>query len=86
MVAGTDGDGLAVEQRRHIVRMRIGEVEGDDPGAVVRRQRAVDADAGHLARQHVQRVLDEVALVRSDVLHPEVGEVVERGAQPDGRT
>ena len=36
MMAGADSDALAVEQRRHIVRMRLVQSESDDAAAILR--------------------------------------------------
>src|SRR5262249_17915890 len=48
VVAGADGDPVEVEELRHVVRMRAGDVEADDPGAAFR-GRPVERDAGDLA-------------------------------------
>ena len=45
---------------------------------------AVDADARHLAGQHLQGVGGECLLVGGDAVHAEVGEVVDGGTEADG--
>ena len=42
VVAGADGDRLAVEERGHVVRVDVRQVEGHDAGPLVRGARAVD--------------------------------------------
>ena len=68
VVAGTDRDAVAVQDLGDVVRVDAREVERDDaaaePGG-----RAVDLDAGHLAREHLERVGDELALVVAQPVH-----------------
>src|SRR5439155_16189568 len=58
VVAGADRDAVHVQHLRHVVRVDALEVEGDDPGAALRR-RPVEADARDL-RQPFDRLRGEL--------------------------
>ena len=82
VVAGTDGDRLAVEQRGHVVRVRLRQGEGDDAGTLGRGAGSVDADARHLAGQHLERVGRERLLVGRDAVHADGVEIVDAAPRP----
>ena len=68
VMASADRDAVAVEDARHIVRMDILDVEGDDARLVVAgRIAAVELDVRQLA-QLWQRVVDEVLLDGLDAI------------------
>src|SRR5580692_11259349 len=76
-------DALLVEDRRHVVRMDVREVERYHASSVLRVGRAVDLqvrDARHL----VEGVPEELHLVPPDLLHTEGVEVIDRDAEPYG--
>ena len=83
VVAGADRDPVAVEDLGHVVRVDARQVERDDAAAQVRVERAVQLDARDLARQDLERVGHELALVLADGVHAELHEVLRRDAQPD---
>ena len=83
MVAGTDRDRLAIEERGHVVGVSAAQVEGHDPGAVAEVCGPWMRIVGHRSRQNCQRVVDEFLLVGTDVLHADARQVIEGRAQAD---
>ena len=76
-MAGADCDAVAVEDARHIVRVDVLDVEGDDARLVVaRRIAAVELDVRLLAQLR-QRVVDEVLLDGLDAVERDRLEVVD---------
>src|SRR3990172_9005629 len=73
---------VAVQDGADVVRVQVGVVDGDDTAAVGGVSRPVDDEPVQLA-QAAQRVLRDLDLVGADVLHPEVAEIVEGGAEGD---
>ena len=60
-----------------------GRLNGTTPPRQVRVQRPVELDAGDLARQDLERVRDELALVLADGVHAERHQVLGGDAEPD---
>ena len=83
MVARPDGDCGSVEHLGDIVGVYARQVERDDPAAQVGIHRAVELDSRHGPRQHIQRVGDQLALMRADRVHPQVAEILRRDSEPD---
>ena len=71
-----------VEQAGDVVRVNVAQAEGDH-AAALGGGRAIDAQAGD-RRQALHRVGDDRLLVRADVGHAQVAQVVHGRAQPDG--
>ena len=61
-----------------------GRLNGTTPPRQVRVERPVELDPGHLARQHLERVGDELALVRADRVHADAHQVLGRDPEADG--
>ena len=81
MVSRPEADLVAVRDGRQIVRMDALERERDDACAA-RRRRAVDGQALDLAQRFIG-VLGDLQLVRAHRVHPQVAQVVDRGAEAD---
>src|SRR3990172_9176171 len=82
VVAGAHGHAVAVQDGADVMRVQVGVVHGDDTAAVVSVRRPVDDQPLKLA-QAAQGVLRDLGFVGAYVLHPEVVEVVDGGAEGD---
>src|SRR3954468_8329256 len=80
VVARANGDVLPVEDLRDVVRVHVLELEADDAGAAGG-GRAEHADAVDLG-ESIHRLHDELVLVGLDRLEADLGDVVERDAEP----
>src|SRR5207245_3552113 len=69
-------------ERRQVMGMDVGDRERDGAAVDLRVARAVDDDAGDLL-EFLQRVVDQRPLMRPNLVHPEILEIVDRRAQAD---
>ena len=82
MVAGPDGDAVAVEDLRDVVRVDALHLEGDDAAAIVARGRPEDGQARDLG-DALEGVGGELGLGGVDGGQPELIDPANRGAEPD---
>src|SRR5919205_1038206 len=82
VVAGADGDALLVEDGAHVVRVHLVDDEGQHARLLAR-----GADDAHALdrRELLGRVTEQLLLVRVRGLAVDAVEVVNRGAEADGR-
>src|SRR5688572_19569641 len=83
VVPGSHSDPPRVEQLGDVMGMHAVEGEADRSATIDRVLRADDRESVDLL-QTPERVGGDLPLVGDDVLHPDTGEVVGRGTEPDG--
>src|SRR5258707_11380555 len=81
MMARTDGDAFAVEDRAQVVGMDAFEDEGQNTGFLL--GRADEAQAGYF-RDGSSRVFQKLVFVSHDCVPAQAAEIIERSSKADG--
>src|ERR1700719_1549787 len=82
MMPGAYRDALAIDERRQVMGVNVGNREEDRAAVDLRVSRAVDDDTRNLL-EFLERVVHQGPLVGSNLVHAEILEVVDRRTQAD---
>ena len=82
VVAAANGDAVLVQNRGHVVRMQLVEIERNHAAAVVFGLGAVNVEVAHLP-QLLQGIAGQGVLVRLHGLHADALQILDRRGQAD---